>query len=166
MPQMPQMPQSLLLHASCVAKQDQNGAYHGILLRGAPGAGKSDLSLRLIAAGWQLVADDQTIIAPNVTDAAPHCAREKAAIIARCPPAIRGLIEMRGVGLIKMESVESAQIDCIFDLLPHEKIERYPDSEQIFDRFFGIALRKYQLCGFSASAPDKIEIILKNYVII
>ena len=43
------------LHASCVAINGQ-----AVLLAGASGTGKSDLALRLIDHGAQLVADDQT----------------------------------------------------------------------------------------------------------
>ena len=48
----------MLLHASCVAL---GGA--GLLLLGAPGAGKSSMALRLMERGWGLVADDQVVIA-------------------------------------------------------------------------------------------------------
>ena len=45
------------IHASCVAMGG-----HGVLLLGASGAGKSDLALRLIDEGAQLVADDRTLL--------------------------------------------------------------------------------------------------------
>ena len=57
------MPRHLLLHANCVA-QEVNGNWRGILLRGPTASGKSDLSLRFLAAGWRLVADDQSVISP------------------------------------------------------------------------------------------------------
>ncbi|HEX7199151.1 MAG TPA: serine/threonine protein kinase, partial [Dongiaceae bacterium] len=46
-------PARLQIHASCVAL---SGA--AVLLRGPPGAGKSDLALRLVDEGGKLVADD------------------------------------------------------------------------------------------------------------
>src|SRR3712207_8502214 len=46
-----------LLHASSVAREGE-----AVLLIGSPGAGKSDLVLRLIREGWRLVADDQVAL--------------------------------------------------------------------------------------------------------
>ena len=47
-----------LLHATCVALDGRDGPL-SVLLRGPPGAGKSDLALRLIDRGARLIADDQ-----------------------------------------------------------------------------------------------------------
>jgi hypothetical protein len=74
------------IHASCVAIGTQ-----GVLLLGKSGAGKSDLALRLIDDGARLVADDRTIL--HVTGGALH---------ARAPASIKGLIEVRGLGIIKL----------------------------------------------------------------
>ncbi|MEN8196664.1 MAG: hypothetical protein ABFS30_09120, partial [Pseudomonadota bacterium] len=46
------------VHATCV---EISGC--GVLIRGAPGSGKSDLALRLIEEGARLVADDRTDVA-------------------------------------------------------------------------------------------------------
>jgi HPr kinase/phosphorylase len=54
------------------------------LLLGPPGAGKSDLLMRLLHEGWVLVADDQVEIEQG---------------IARAPAAIAGLMECRGLGI-------------------------------------------------------------------
>ena len=62
-----------------------------MLLRGPSGAGKSDLALRLIEAGARLIADDQT-----------ELAREGKTVIARAPARIAGLIEARGLGIVKL----------------------------------------------------------------
>ena len=73
----------LVLHATCVAWEGR-----AVLIRGASGAGKSSLGLELMAWGCGLVADDRTEL----------WARE-GRLMARCPVAIRGLIEARGVRL-------------------------------------------------------------------
>ena len=164
------MPRQLLLHANCVA-QLVNGKWRGILLRGPSGSGKSDLSLRLLSVGWRLVADDQCVIEPcadlnppldSSTDHNLHSNATTDVIIARCPPAIRGLMEIRGVGLMPVNSLDSAQIMAIFDLVPHEFVERYPDNKINSESFFGSDLPKWSLCGFDASAVAKIEFILRN----
>ncbi|MDT7933980.1 MAG: HPr kinase/phosphatase C-terminal domain-containing protein [Sphingomonadaceae bacterium] len=71
-----------LVHATAVAR---DGA--AVLLLGPPGAGKSDLALRLIDRGWLLVGDDQVLL--KGADAS-------------APTAIAGLIEVRGIGIVRV----------------------------------------------------------------
>jgi hypothetical protein len=74
------------IHASCVALGNQ-----GVLLLGASGAGKSDLALRLIDQGAKLVSDDRTILfIANGT------------LQAKAPASIKGLLEVRGLGIVKL----------------------------------------------------------------
>lgn len=80
------MPDESNIHASCVAIGGK-----GVLLLGASGAGKSDLALRLIDSGAKLVADDRTLL--FVKNGALH---------AKAPPSIKGLLEIRGVGIVKL----------------------------------------------------------------
>ncbi len=75
------------LHASAAARQ---GA--GVLLLGASGAGKSALVLRLLACGFNLVADDQVM----VEDA-----------VAQPPRELAGLLEVRGLGLVRLPYVSA-----------------------------------------------------------
>jgi hypothetical protein len=72
------------IHASCVAIGAQ-----GVLLLGRSGSGKSDLALRLIEDGARLVADDRTILFIS-----------KGVLHARSPDSIKGLLEIRGVGIV------------------------------------------------------------------
>jgi len=88
------------IHASCVAI----GA-KGVLLLGPSGAGKSDLALRLIEDGAQLVADDRTILFID-----------KGVLWAKAPTTIRGLIEIRGVGIVKMPARRRVKIALVVTL--------------------------------------------------
>ena len=72
----------MIIHASCAAR---NG--NGVLLSGPPGSGKSDLLLRLLDRGFCLVADDQVEICEGA--ASP-------------PEALAGLLEIRGLGIMRM----------------------------------------------------------------
>ena len=74
------------LHASCAARLGPDG-YDAILLQGPPGAGKSDLVLRLLHHGFTLVADDQVLIEDN---------------IASPPESLAGLLEIRGLGIFQL----------------------------------------------------------------
>ncbi len=88
------------IHASCVAI----GPY-GVLLLGPSGAGKSDLALRLIADGARLVADDRTIL---------FIARR--ALHAKAPASIKGLLEIRGLGIVEMAARPAAKIALVVRL--------------------------------------------------
>jgi HPr kinase/phosphorylase len=78
------------LHANCV---ERGGA--GVLLLGESGSGKSDLTLRLMEHGFSLVADDRVDIANGV---------------ARAPAALAGLLEVRGLGVLRVRYTEAATI--------------------------------------------------------
>ena len=88
------------VHATCVAF-----AKCGLLIIGPTGSGKSTLGLALMALGAKLVSDDRTMVT-----------NKAGKLIARCPPAIRGLIEARGLGLIRAQTIASAQIALVVDL--------------------------------------------------
>ena len=90
-----------------------------MLLRGPSGAGKSDLALRLIDAGARLVADDQTALV-----------RKGGILIATPPARIAGLIEARGVGIVRLargQLLARAPVALLVDLVPPERIERLPE---------------------------------------
>src|SRR5712691_12625786 len=91
----------LLIHATAIAIHG-----HAVLLRGASGSGKSDLALRLIDAGARLVADDQS-----------ELRRQGDAIIVRAPLTIAGLIEIRGIGIVRIDSMAEAPLALLADLM-------------------------------------------------
>jgi HPr kinase/phosphorylase len=80
------------LHASCAARAHAQGG-DAILLLGPPGAGKSDMLLRLLRHGFALVADDQVIIEDG---------------LARAPAPLAGLLEVRGLGLFRLPYLPAA----------------------------------------------------------
>lgn len=89
-----------MMHATTVSVDGR-----GVLIIGASGAGKSALGLNLMAHGARLVADDQTILT-----------RIQNQIVATCPPQIHGMIEARGLGLLRADPVPQAPIFLIVDL--------------------------------------------------
>lgn len=90
------------IHASCAARE---GA--GVLLLGPPGAGKSDLLLRLLDHGYALVADDRV----ELTDG-----------VARAPAALAGLIEVRGLGILRLPYCIEARLALCVELAPSERL--------------------------------------------
>src|SRR5215467_6063713 len=107
-----------LVHATCVALR-RGHTWRAVLLRGPSGAGKSDLALRLIETGWRLVADDQT-----------ELSREGKRLFATAPARIAGMIEARGIGIVKVardQFVRRAPVALLVDLAHPERIERLPE---------------------------------------
>ncbi len=102
------------IHASCVAFDGR-----AVLVTGASGSGKSALALALIARGGLLVADDRVVLT----------ARE-GKLFATSPVAISGLIEARGVGLLRAPVSGSAEVVCLVDLEQPEP-ERLPPRRKI-----------------------------------
>lgn len=130
----------ILVHGTCV---DVAGV--GVLLRGPPGSGKSDLALRLIDGGARLIADD-------------HVEVEAAdGILRTAPPAtIAGLIEVRGVGLMRVPWQAEGRLDLVIDLVPEGEIERLPEAEAC--RYEGIEVARMALSAFEASACSKVRL--------
>ena len=93
------------MHGSSASRDGQ-----AVLLIGPPGVGKSDLVLRLLGRGFDLVADDQADIADGRIAA---------------PAALAGLLEVRGLGILRLPHVASARLALVADLT--ERAERLPE---------------------------------------
>jgi len=128
------------IHASCV---DISG--FGVLLRGPSGGGKSDLALRLIDGGARLVADDQ--VALDALDGT---------LIASAPGEIAGRLEVRGLGIVEVETVATATVGLIVDLVPRAEIARLPQPASCV--LEGISLPAIALAAFDASAAAKVRL--------
>lgn len=117
----------------------------GVLLRGPSGRGKSDLALRLIDEGAALVADDQVALT-----------RDGDAVVASAPQALAGLLEARGVGLMRLPTAETARLALVVDLVATPEVERLPapDSAVVLD----VVLPRIALAPFEASAAAKLRL--------
>jgi HPr kinase/phosphorylase len=133
--------ETLLVHATAVAIEGE-----AILLRGPSGSGKSDLALRLIDGGAQLVADDQTLLR-----------RTGGRVLASAPPAIAGLLEVRGVGVVNVEAADGVPLVLIADLVLSDDIERLP--ERRFATLLGLSVPVIELAPFEASAAAKLRLL-------
>ncbi len=132
------------IHATCVVV-----GRAGVLLRGPSGAGKSDLAARLIDAGAKLVADDHTVLS-----------RRGDIVTGRAPPTLRGLIEVRGVGILRLPAAKlaaSGRIRRIVDLVDGE-IDRLPEAEE--EMLLGVRVPSMRCRPFEASAVAKIRLAL------
>ena len=130
------------VHATCVAIDGR-----GVLLRGASGAGKSDLALRLIDRGAVLVADDRVCLA--VRGGAVH---------ASPPPALEGMLEVRGLGIVRLPFLEEAPVALLADLAPVAGIARLPEPARA--TLLGRPVACVPLDPAAASAAARIRLAL------
>lgn len=129
---------SLNIHAACIDIKNK-----GVLFLGASGSGKSDMALRLIA-GYQakLVADDRVDISLI-----------QGKIVASAPVVLKGLLEVRGIGLVKIKPQPQTTIDLVVELTS-SGLERMPAAA--FYELCGIKLPLVKINPFEISAPDKV----------
>jgi len=129
------------IHASTVALEGR-----AVLISGPSGSGKSDLTLRLLDRGFTLVSDDQTIVR-----------REGDRLVASAPPNIKGKLEILGIGIVDMDTVETAPIALYVELT--SEIVRLPDDRR--ERpVLGVNLPLISIDAQTASAASKVSLAL------
>ncbi|MBM3601390.1 MAG: serine/threonine protein kinase [Alphaproteobacteria bacterium] len=133
------------IHATCIAAP---GGGPAVLLRGAPGSGKSDLALRLIDQGWRLVADDRTMIET-----------EAGRVTATAPAEIAGRLEVRGIGIVSVPHVARACVSLVVDLVAPTEIDRLPEA--LTCTVAGVELPLIRLAPFEASAVAKVRLAVQ-----
>ncbi len=131
-----------LIHATCV---DLGG--HALLIRGPSGSGKSDLALRLIDGGAVLVADDQTALRVD-----------GGKLWADAPPTIAGMLEVRGLGIVRLPHHGPVPVALLADLAPPDKIDRLPQAETV--DLLGLAVPRLSLTPFQASSAAKVRLAM------
>ena len=132
---------SEILHATTVAFDGR-----AVIISGRSGSGKSDLALRLLDRGFVLVSDDQTMIR-----------KLDGRLVASSPPAIKGKLEVRGVGIVEVESQDDVAV-CLFVITASE-VERLPEDGR--ERLvLGLPVPLVSIDAMTASAPAKVAMAL------
>lgn len=131
-----------LIHATCVALDGR-----GVLLTGASGSGKSDLALRLIDRGADLVGDDYLRLRQDGQRIWAHPAE-----------ALRGKLEVRHLGICHFPFLETAAVHLIVSLA--DPAERLPEPRT--QSILGVALPLLQLSAFQVTTPIKIALALEQ----
>ncbi len=134
----------MILHAGLIALRRRRD-WAGVLIRGPSGSGKSDLALRAIAEGFQLVADDRTLVFLS-----------RGQPFGRAPPTLHGLIEARGLGVLRHIALPVASIVLSVQCkkTPQE-VERLPDART--ESMLGVEVPTLDLWPFEHTAPAKIR---------
>jgi serine kinase of HPr protein (carbohydrate metabolism regulator) len=129
------------IHASTVASDGR-----AVLISGPSGSGKSDLALRLLDRGFTLVSDDQTIVR-----------RDGDRLVASAPPTIKGKLEIRGIGIVEMDTVNDVPVALFVELT--SEIMRLPDDRR--ERpVLGVNLPLVSVDALTASAASKVALAL------
>jgi HPr kinase/phosphorylase len=138
------MTETTTIHATTVALDGV-----AVVLRGPPGAGKSDLALRLIDQGARLVADDQTVLT-----------RRGTAVLASAPSPIAGRLEVRGLGIVALAAVPDVAVGLVVDLAPAQAIERLPEPENA--ALLGVFLPLIRIDPAAVSAAAKVRLAVRQ----
>lgn len=132
---------TLILHGSFVAFEGV-----GLLIMGPSGSGKSALAADLMGLGADLIADDQVAFQ-----------RDGDAVLGRAPQPLAGLLEIRGLGILRTSSREVAPLKGVIDLALETK-QRLPEPQsiEILDQSFPLISGNHL-----ASRPGSIMIMLR-----
>lgn len=136
------------IHASAVLI----GA-HAVLIRGASGAGKSQLAWQLIGAApahipfARLVADDRAFVEA-------HHGR----LVVRAAPELAGLLEVRGLGIRRLPHEPCAVVGLVVDLAAADA-DRLPPREALATTILGVTLPRLALAPSQPALPALLAMI-------
>jgi serine kinase of HPr protein (carbohydrate metabolism regulator) len=135
------------IHSTCVAI-----GQHGVLIRGPSKAGKSDLALRLLHTPlpvvWgpvRLVSDDRVCLSV-----------ENACLVAHTAPNLEGKLEVRGIGIVPVETLTRISVQLVVDGVVHGEIDRMPDDSKRNVMLLSCAVPRFRLELTEPSAIAKV----------
>ena len=137
----------------------------GVLLMGECGIGKSEAALELIGDGMAMVADDRVDVE-----------RVHNTIIGHAPELLKGMLEIRGIGIIDVMRMFGANsltdkhtIDLVIDLRHYDGTQEYNRLESSADyyRILGISIPKIILpVSPGRSTKALIESAVTNFILL
>jgi HPr kinase/phosphorylase len=133
-------PPDTSVHASAVTVGER-----AVLIRGPSGSGKSRLAFELIMSGpsWQL---PQAIL---VGDDRVYLDTAGGELLVRPVPRLAGLIEIRGLGVRRMDFVSQQAVGLVVDLAADDA-ERLPSDDALQISIFGVKIPRIPVrVGFS-----------------
>lgn len=148
------------LHGGLISIYDK-----GVLIRGDSGMGKSEIALELVKRGHQLVADDRV-----------DCYRIHNRIVGKAPDLLRGMLEIRGIGIINVQRmfgiasiIPKAEVDLEISLVKWEDnadYDRVGIEEKKYDSILGVDIPKIIIpVREGRSMAVIIESAVTNYIL-
>ena len=120
-----------------------------VLIMGDPGLGKSSLALALIDRGASLIGDDGVTLQTS-----------QGRLLASPPPNIRGLIEVRNVGLVTLPTASAVPVALALSLDP--AAPRLPEAADQID-LLGVAIPLLRLWPDSPVLALRAENALRQW---
>jgi hypothetical protein len=136
----------VIRHAGLIGRR-LAGVWKGALIEGPSGSGKSDLALRCLELGLRLVADDRVELWAS-----------GGRLYGAAPPALFGLIEVRGEGVVAIPALPFAQVVLVARA---GQPERAPDPDTT--EIAGIALPRLTFSLTEPSAAAKLSRALARF---
>jgi serine kinase of HPr protein (carbohydrate metabolism regulator) len=132
----------MIVHAGLIATL-RDRVWRGVLIEGPSGIGKSDLALRMLSTGFRLVADDRVLLFKSA-----------GRVFGRAPASIRGLIELRGLGVLPIDALRLVEISLVINCVAAGAVERLPlvGTSMVLE----VEIPALAVCAFEASAPAKL----------
>lgn len=134
------------MHASFVLWRNK-----GILFRGKSGSGKSELALKFIEnKNAVLVADDVVVLKTRQNK-----------LWGYAPENIRGLLEIRNVGISRYEFAAEAEVSLLVNLVQYkENLERLPKNKT--ENILGVEIPAIDLYANDTTILEKIIVKLRD----
>lgn len=129
----------------------------GLLIRGPSGSGKSALSLELIGLACahgdfaSLIADDRVLIESR-----------NGRLLARPHPQIAGMIEARGMGVLRLPHEPCGVIHALVDLTTPPLVARLPEDEAGTATLLGVSLPRRCVAIDNTRAATLIMIFIQQ----
>jgi len=121
--------------------------WRGVLIEGPSGAGKTDLALRALEAGFRLVADDRVELWVS-----------GGRLFGRAPDALAGRIEVRGLQVVAEAHLPFAEVVLTVRCGTPERI-----PAPLFAEYLGVSAPRIVLDPLEASAPAKLRRALSHF---
>lgn len=136
------------IHASAVLVGSR-----AVLIRGPSGSGKSRLSLELI----QAVRGGTLHFARLVGDDRVHVEAAHGRLLVRPAAALAGMIELRGVGILKLPYEPSAVVGLVVDLAA--EAARLPEPQQQRTELEGIVVARLAVAAGKPALPAVLALL-------
>ncbi len=129
----------MIRHGGLIARRVE-GLWRGLLIEAPSGGGKSDLALRCLDHGFRLVADDRVLLWTA-----------EGRLFGRAPDTLAGLIEVRGVDVLRVEPVAFCEVALLVRLGTPERI-----PESTTETILRVAVPLLAADPFEISTPAKL----------